>query len=137
MIKGIHQMKNLISIAVSLILIAGCTNINSTGVVGTSSGQVVVANTTNATQTLTQFAYVATSGSTTELTLSLSANTAASGYQPFTNYCAVGNTTNLQCYCQMSWTEIDTVNGTSYNYDRTKKLALSEVQSGLVQCQLD
>jgi thiamine pyrophosphokinase len=95
MIKGIHQMKNLISIAVSLILIAGCTNINSTGVVGTSSGQVVVANTTNATQTLTQFAYVATSGSTTELTLSLSANTAASGYQPFTNYCAVGNTTNL------------------------------------------
>jgi hypothetical protein len=37
----------------------------------------------------------------------------------------------------MSWTEIDTVNGTSYNYDRTKKLALSEVQSGLVQCQLD
>jgi hypothetical protein len=128
--------------AVSCMSLAiSCTNINqSASSVNTSNIAGIVANSTSTvfSHTLQAFSYVASTGSTSStasLTLTLTVNTSATGFQPLTGFCGTG--TSNPCACEMVWSQLNTVNNIAYNYDRTKRVAVTNVQAGAVNCLLD
>ena len=66
------------------------------------------------------------------LELTLSADTSQANYQPLTQFCGTG-TTN-PCECQMSFTQVTVSGGVSQSFARTKRVTATQVQSGLVKC---
>jgi hypothetical protein len=74
-----------------------------------------------------------TTGSPPDLKLSLSVT---SGGLALTQFCTTGSSSAKPCACVLTWTELNTVGGVATSLSRTKKLTLTDVQSGLVKCQM-
>ncbi len=72
------------------------------------------------------------SSGTPSLQLKLTVDAGRAGFQPLTAFCGLGSTN--PCMCEMTWTEVNNSGGNIKSYDRTKRVPVTDVQSGLVKC---
>jgi len=125
-------MKILVTFA--LIALAACTNITQTGGISSTTNTLTnpayTTSSTSYTHTVQNVNITAlTTGSPPDLNLALSV---VAGALPLTQFCAAD--TVKPCVCVLTWTELNTVGGGSSSVSRTKKLPVTGVQTGLVNC---
>ena len=118
------------------VLLAACTNLSEkTGLTTTNPSTLIGSSTTIYTHTLNNISTTVLSGGSSNIEITLAANTSLAGYQPLPTFCAVAGGA-LACSCEITWSETNTVGGTATSYSRTKKAALTDVQAGSVKCQV-
>ncbi len=120
-------------------MLQACTNISSKKSLLTTLNDPSVLNSdvtgvyTHTLKNVAVQAQSSTSGSgTPSLEISLSTDTSAATYQPLTGFCGLGSVN--PCVCELKWTEVNSSNGSSNSYQRTKRLAVFAVESGRVKC---
>ncbi len=128
-----------------LLLLAGvlpsaCTNISSrVGTISTTGNPAVLnpgaqigGSYTHEMKNVAVSANAGQNGGAAEAVLSLSVDAGLAGFRPLTQFCGVGGV-NL-CLCELKWTQA-TQDGVA-TYERTRRLVLASVQSGIVTCSM-
>jgi|GEM_PF-2378463 len=121
-----------------MLFVGGCTNVSQRG--GRSStgdpsvfsaGSFAPVNYTHMISNISaQSESSGTGGNATpQIRISLAFNTGAAGYQPISNFCSLGANA---CACELKWKQTNS-NG-EYLYDRSRRIAVTQVQSGSVSC---
>lgn len=123
---AIHGLNIVILACLPLV---ACTNLSNQGARGGGSGNPAVLFTGSGTVAYSHLLKnIVPSAVSTNTELALSVDAGTSGFTPLTQYCAVGG--GLACSCQLNWKQTD------LGIDRQRKLAVTEVQAGLVKCVL-
>jgi hypothetical protein len=124
-------MKNSarIILTIALLIAASCTNLSDRTSSNRNSGNPAIlftgSGTVSYTHVLKNIVPSSPPGDTsTELALSVDAGTP--GFAALTGFCSVGG--SLPCSCQMNWKQSD------IGIDRQRRLAVTQVQAGLVRC---
>lgn len=130
-------MKNILTIATSMILLGACTNITEKrgSARFTTAGNPAIASFSGASDTHilknAVVAAVTSSGGSQvpNLEITLAVDTSQVGFQSLTGFCGLGQTN--PCSCELKW--VQTTPDQS-DFNRTRKLPVTTVQSGLVKC---
>ena len=122
-----------------LFLFSACTHINEfKGLSTLNNPALVTADTSSYTHNLKNISLASITASSTagspDLEMSLSVDTSVTGFLPLTQYCSASGSN--ACVCQLDWSDLNSLTSPPKTVPRTKKLAVTEVQSGLVKCQL-
>ncbi len=109
--------------------LVACTNLSSRNVPGSGSANPAVMFTGAGAAAYTHFLKnIVPSVVSTNTELALSVDAGATGFDSLTKFCTAGG--GMTCSCQLNWRQVD------LGIDRQRKLAVTEVQSGLVKCVL-
>lgn len=115
-------------------VVTSCTNINELkSSLNTVNNPAIIGSSTVTYSHQLLNANIVSLSDGANIEVTLTTNTSLPAYQSLTQFCAVGSST-LPCLCEMKWTEINTVGGSSTSFERTKRAALTQVQSGSAKC---